>query len=259
MSKRKITLLLLGAWLLVCIVWFSYILLNENKKPSASSAKQENLPASASTGNITASVPDVVAASSTAEKSDTAEAEAKDVSPVLADSSDAEKETMVSDTSAKETGGDNSSAAAGSKEEDATESKKEDPSATSVKEQSATGGLKLRSKKVWRYHFRIASDKNVKKAATARLLAKIKKNLKNESCKLLITGHTDYTGSETYNEQLGLQRADAIKEYMQLKGIDPEKIQVESKGETEPIASNQTKKGRALNRRVELTIIYSDN
>ncbi|MBL7646171.1 MAG: OmpA family protein [Candidatus Hydrogenedentes bacterium] len=63
-------------------------------------------------------------------------------------------------------------------------------------------------------------------------------------------GHTDDTGSEAYNLQLGLRRAQAVVDYMKASGIAPERVKAESKGETEPAVPNNTPANRALNRRV---------
>ncbi len=62
-------------------------------------------------------------------------------------------------------------------------------------------------------------------------------------------GHTDDTGSEAYNQQLGLRRAQAVVDYMKASGIAPERVKAESKGETNPAVPNNTPANRALNRR----------
>ncbi len=70
---------------------------------------------------------------------------------------------------------------------------------------------------------------------------------------IFITGHTDNTGSEEYNESLSLRRAEAVQSYlMEQSGIAPDRIVVRAYGETLPIASNKTEAGRALNRRADL-------
>ena len=63
-------------------------------------------------------------------------------------------------------------------------------------------------------------------------------------------GHTDDTGSDAYNQQLGLRRAQAVVDYMKASGITPERVKAESKGEAEPAVPNNTPANRALNRRV---------
>ena len=69
-----------------------------------------------------------------------------------------------------------------------------------------------------------------------------------------VIGHTDSMGSEEYNQGLSERRAMAVKEYMVSEGIDATIIDVSGKGESEPVASNDTDEGRALNRRVEIHV-----
>ncbi|NLS13790.1 OmpA family protein [Vibrio sp. SM6] len=65
------------------------------------------------------------------------------------------------------------------------------------------------------------------------------------------TGHTDDTGSHNYNLALGIKRAQAVEQYLKSKHVA--QVVVESGGETAPIASNNTKEGRAQNRRVDIS------
>lgn len=70
-----------------------------------------------------------------------------------------------------------------------------------------------------------------------------------------IQGHTDSTGSERYNEQLGLERAEAVRNYLHEHGVPLNLMSVISYGETRPVADNSTPEGRAANRRVEVMIL----
>ena len=81
-------------------------------------------------------------------------------------------------------------------------------------------------------------------------------NLLNEnpSVSILITGHTDAVGSDASNQRLSEGRAQAVREALINRGIDGSRIEAEGKGESEPVADNETEEGRALNRRVEITI-----
>lgn len=72
---------------------------------------------------------------------------------------------------------------------------------------------------------------------------------------ILLVGHTDNVGSEKSNERLSNRRANAARKYLESKGVDKNRVHDEFKGETEPIATNDTKEGRAKNRRVSITVV----
>jgi outer membrane protein OmpA-like peptidoglycan-associated protein len=74
------------------------------------------------------------------------------------------------------------------------------------------------------------------------------------NAQILIEGHTDNTGSAESNKLLSLQRANAISNYLQLKGIATERIERKGLGANMPIADNNTAAGRAKNRRISFTI-----
>lgn len=69
-----------------------------------------------------------------------------------------------------------------------------------------------------------------------------------------VVGHTDSVGSDAYNQALSERRASSVAEYLLSQGVAPNKITSEGKGESQPIADNETEEGRAKNRRVELHI-----
>jgi len=71
---------------------------------------------------------------------------------------------------------------------------------------------------------------------------------------IAITGHSDLVGTENFNFALGLKRAIVVGKYAESKGINPERIRTESKGESSPAADYLTAEGRAKNRRTEITI-----
>jgi peptidoglycan-associated lipoprotein len=78
----------------------------------------------------------------------------------------------------------------------------------------------------------------------------------NKNIYLEIQGHTDSVGSEKYNEELGLLRAEAVRRYLnQQHGIPLHRINVISYGETAAVADNSTREGRAQNRRVALVVL----
>jgi outer membrane protein OmpA-like peptidoglycan-associated protein len=71
-----------------------------------------------------------------------------------------------------------------------------------------------------------------------------------------IQGHTDATGSEEYNEQLGLERAEAVRRYLSQQHRFPlHRMNVISYGETAAIAANDSREGRASNRRIALVVL----
>ncbi|MBD1392193.1 OmpA family protein [Mucilaginibacter glaciei] len=75
---------------------------------------------------------------------------------------------------------------------------------------------------------------------------------KNFSLKL--AGHTDNVGSDAANMKLSKDRAESIKSYLVSQGANASRIEATGYGETQPIASNKTAKGRQANRRVEFTL-----
>jgi outer membrane protein OmpA-like peptidoglycan-associated protein len=69
-----------------------------------------------------------------------------------------------------------------------------------------------------------------------------------------IAGHTDSTGSESYNQQLSERRAQAVANYLIGRGVAGSRISTVGYGETQPVASNDTVEGRQQNRRVEIVL-----
>ena len=70
-----------------------------------------------------------------------------------------------------------------------------------------------------------------------------------------IAGHTDSTGSEAYNQQLSVRRAEAVKNALAGFNVNPARMTTVGYGESQPIADNATETGRQMNRRVQITII----
>lgn len=69
-----------------------------------------------------------------------------------------------------------------------------------------------------------------------------------------VYGHTDSTGSESYNLDLSQRRALSVADYLNSQGVDDRRFSIIGLGETQPIASNETDRGRAQNRRVEIRL-----
>jgi peptidoglycan-associated lipoprotein len=77
----------------------------------------------------------------------------------------------------------------------------------------------------------------------------------NRNVYLEIQGHTDATGADTFNEDLGRQRAEAVRRYLSQKGVPLSRINTISYGEGVPAAPNETASGRAQNRRVVIQVL----
>ena len=71
---------------------------------------------------------------------------------------------------------------------------------------------------------------------------------------LIVEGHTDSQGSESYNQGLSQRRADTVRDYLVQRGYPADRIQARGKGKGSPIADNASPEGRANNRRVEIVI-----
>ncbi len=78
---------------------------------------------------------------------------------------------------------------------------------------------------------------------------------KQPATRIQILGHTDSQGSETYNVDLSARRAASVGAYLTSTGVDAGRITTSGRGEGVPVATNATAAGRAINRRVEVTIL----
>jgi len=74
---------------------------------------------------------------------------------------------------------------------------------------------------------------------------------------VVVVGHTDSVGTDLYNLKLGQRRAEAVKKYLASQGVESARVYTDSKGESQPIASNQTAQGRSENRRVVVEVYGS--
>ncbi|MEE8427977.1 MAG: OmpA family protein [Gammaproteobacteria bacterium] len=98
-------------------------------------------------------------------------------------------------------------------------------------------------------------DQAVIKRAGRRELDALAASLQDSGAgQIRIVGHTDSMGPAAYNQDLSMRRANAVKDYLVRKGIRAGSINTSGRGETRPVASNDTAAGRAMNRRVELRI-----
>jgi len=90
-------------------------------------------------------------------------------------------------------------------------------------------------------------------------LAELSESLREyDNTELMIVGHTDDIGEDTYNDRLSVRRAESASAYLFEQGISSTRVTTMGKGETDPIATNDTDDGRQLNRRVEVVIYASE-
>lgn len=97
---------------------------------------------------------------------------------------------------------------------------------------------------------------NQKSQETLDRLADIFKEYPNTN--ILVEGHTDSQGSESYNLTLSRNRAQAVTNFLVNQGIDKERMDTKWYGELQPKYDNETPEGRAKNRRVELAIVANE-
>ncbi len=72
---------------------------------------------------------------------------------------------------------------------------------------------------------------------------------------IVVAGHTDSDGSAAYNQTLSMNRAGSVSYYLQSRGVAEVRLETVGFGETQPIATNNTKEGKQANRRVEITLL----
>ena len=93
------------------------------------------------------------------------------------------------------------------------------------------------------------------KAPAKNALTRFATSLRNDpNTNVQIFGHTDNTGSRAVNEKLSLNRANAVKDYLVNSGVESYRMETQGLAYDYPVASNDTKEGRAQNRRVEVYI-----
>jgi OOP family OmpA-OmpF porin len=99
-------------------------------------------------------------------------------------------------------------------------------------------------------------DKAVLKPAGKASLDDLTSKLNGINLEVIIAvGHTDSVGTDAYNQKLSVRRAEAVKAYLQSKGVESNRIYTEGKGEKQPVADNKSTAGRAKNRRVEIEVV----
>lgn len=104
-------------------------------------------------------------------------------------------------------------------------------------------------------HLRFAFDSSVIPVSDYPEVEKLAKVMKeNPPAKAIIVGHTDWTGTDAYNQKLSERRAQSLSKKLQENGIEANRIEASGKGEKEPKATNNTREGRAQNRRIEVEL-----
>ncbi|MBU3575123.1 outer membrane protein OmpA [Polynucleobacter sp. UK-Mo-2m-Kol15] len=99
-------------------------------------------------------------------------------------------------------------------------------------------------------------DKATLKPEGKATLDKIARDLGKIKLEVIIAvGNTDSVGSDAYNMALGQRRAQSVKAYLVSKGVDGSRVYTESKGKSNPVASNATAEGRAKNRRTDIEVV----
>ena len=101
------------------------------------------------------------------------------------------------------------------------------------------------------FDFGKSSVKTESHAALNALAAQIKAT---DYDVVITIGHTDSVGSQSFNQTLSEERANAVRAHLIAQGVDAARIRAEGKGQKEPIASNASAQGRAQNRRVEIEV-----
>ena len=103
-------------------------------------------------------------------------------------------------------------------------------------------------------------DKSNVKPEYYDLLHNLKEFIEQNNYEVTIVGHTDSVGSNQYNFGLSRRRAEAVKAKLLEFGLAEDRIVgIEAMGEEQPIATNETKEGRAQNRRVEFKLVQREN
>lgn len=95
---------------------------------------------------------------------------------------------------------------------------------------------------------------DLKPGAAANLTKLVAVLKQNQESNLIIEGHTDSQGGESFNMDLSQRRADSVKAYLVSQGVRPERITTVGRGEGYPVADNTSPAGRQMNRRVEIII-----
>lgn len=103
-------------------------------------------------------------------------------------------------------------------------------------------------------NFPYSSSRREDNDAIDEYLTRLAAYLKSGGGSVTITGHTDFVGETKNNYNMGLQRANGIRDILVKKGVARSQIKCKSAGESKPVATNDTALGRYKNRRVEIKV-----
>ena len=102
-------------------------------------------------------------------------------------------------------------------------------------------------------------DKSNVKPEYYTMLENLKSYMEYNDYEVSIIGHTDSMGTDAYNIELGQRRADSVKMKLIEMGLSSDRIvSTSSRGEREPVSTNETAEGRAENRRIEFQLVRRD-
>jgi outer membrane protein OmpA-like peptidoglycan-associated protein len=102
-------------------------------------------------------------------------------------------------------------------------------------------------------------DSDVLRRASQENLSNLAQSIADyEGTRILVVGHTDSTGSDAYNQSLSERRANSARTYLLRQGVSADRIESVGRGESEPVAEDETATGRQENRRVEVAIFASE-
>jgi outer membrane protein OmpA-like peptidoglycan-associated protein len=102
-------------------------------------------------------------------------------------------------------------------------------------------------------------DSDVIRGAASTNLTDLASSLnKYAESDVLIVGHTDAVGTDSYNQTLSERRADSAARYLRAQGVDAARVRTDGRGELEPVSTNDSEAGRSQNRRVEVAIFASE-
>jgi OOP family OmpA-OmpF porin len=113
-----------------------------------------------------------------------------------------------------------------------------------------------KQKRLVLYGIRFDSNADVPRPESDPTIAEVAATLKQDAkLRLLVEGHTDSTSADAYNLDLSQCRAQKVVAALVKRGVNTGRLQAKGFGRTKPVADNASAQGRALNRRVEVSVL----